>query len=78
MIEIKNGIFRLLKNLMGTSVGRAIVYTIGHILIAMTCNHLITGAAWELAAADALIEPLINGVWFYVLDRLWITNSKKV
>ena len=74
--EFKSGIFNLLKKLGGTSVGRAIVYTIGHILIAMTCNRLITGAEWSLAGVDAIVEPIINGVWFYMLDRLWSRNGK--
>lgn len=69
MTEFQKGIFNLIKR---SSLARAIVYTIGHILIAMTCNHLITGAEWGLAAADALIEPLINGVWFYALDKMWV------
>jgi uncharacterized membrane protein len=74
MSEFKNGIFR---TLIGTSIGRAIVYTIGHIVIAMTCNRLITGADWALAGADAIIEPMINGVWYYFLDKLWSTKLKQ-
>ncbi len=45
----------------------AVVYTVGHILIAMTCNRIITGATLDMAAADAFIEPIINGFWFYFL-----------
>ena len=45
----------------------AVIYTIGHILIAMTCNRLLTGASLNLAAIDALIEPMVNGVWFFLL-----------
>ena len=45
----------------------ASVYTVGHILIAMTCNRIITGASFDVAAADAFIEPIINGFWFYFL-----------
>lgn len=74
-IELKEGIFRVLKRLVGTSVGRAVVYTIGHIVIAMTCNNLITGAEWKLAAADAIIEPMINGVWYYLLDKFWASKQ---
>jgi uncharacterized membrane protein len=74
--EFKSGIFNLLKKVGGTSIGRAIVYTLGHILIAMTCNRLITGAEWSLAGVDAIVEPVINGVWFYMLDRLWSRNGK--
>jgi len=76
MSEFKNGIFRLLQKLGTTSIGRAIVYTIGHILIAMTCNRLITGADWSLAGVDAIVEPMINGVWYYMLDKLWSKNGK--
>ena len=75
MSEFKSGIFRLLKKLGTTSIGRAIVYTIGHILIAMTCNRLITGADWSLASIDAIVEPIINGIWFYMLDKLWSTRK---
>ena len=42
----------------------AVIYTIGHILIAMTCNRIITGASLDMAAADAFIEPIINGFGF--------------
>mgnify|MGYP001358635331 FL=1 len=49
----------------------AIIYTIGHILIAMTCNRLLTGAPLNLAAIDAVIEPLINGFWFYLLFEVF-------
>ena len=44
----------------------AFFYTIGHILIAMTCNRLLTGAPLNLAVIDAFVEPIINGVWFYL------------
>jgi uncharacterized membrane protein len=76
MTEFKNGIFKLLKRLGTTSLGRAIVYTIGHIIIAMTSNRLITGADWSLAGIDAIVEPIINGGWYYLLDRLWSKNGK--
>ena len=43
------------------------IYTIGHIFVAMTCNRIITGASLDMAAADAFVEPIINGFWFYFL-----------
>jgi len=77
MTEFRYGIWNLLKKLVGhSSITRAIIYTIGHIIIAMTCNRLITGAALELAAVDALIEPMINGVWFYLLDKMYVSYNK--
>jgi len=75
MTEFKNGIYNTLQSLIGTSIGRALIYTLGHIVIAMTCNRLITGADWKLAGVDAIIEPMINGVWYYILDRIW-SNKK--
>ena len=78
MTEFKDGAFRLIKKLIsGSSVTLAIIYTIGHIFIAMTCNRLITGADWGLASVDAIVEPCINGVWFYVLHKLWQRYSMK-
>ncbi len=76
MTEFKNGIYNTLRSLIGTSIGRAFIYTLGHIVIAMTCNRLITGAEWALAGADAVIEPMINGVWYYVLDKTWSKCGK--
>ena len=81
MTEFRKGIFQTLKDQMvGTSIGRAVIYTIGHSVIAMTCNNLITGAPLKLAVLDALIEPMINGVWYYILDKAWASkiSSKSV
>lgn len=70
MTELKVGIYNLLKRFIGgSSLMLAVVYTLGHIVIAIICNRLITGAALELAALDAVVEPIINGVWFYALHR---------
>ena len=72
MSEFKHGIFNLLKKIIGgSSVMLAVIYTIGHIVIAMVCNNFITGASFELAAVDAIVEPMINGVWFYILHKLY-------
>jgi uncharacterized membrane protein len=72
MTEFTHGIQGALKRLIaGSSVTLAIIYTLGHICIAMTVVSVMTGASlWE-AGAVALIEPSINGVWFYVLHSLW-------
>ena len=59
------------KEMMNSSLFLSIIYTIGHIIIAMLCNTLITGANLNLAALDALIEPCINGVWFYILHNIY-------
>ena len=67
----------VIKWLIGSSsLTLAIVYTIGHMLIAIACVMIITGASIELATLDAIVEPLINGVWFYVLHETWKRYSK--
>ena len=54
----------------------AVVYTIGHIIIAMSVVKFMTGASlWE-AGSVALVEPTINGLWFYTLHRLWTSLRK--
>jgi len=63
------------KFISNGSFKRSVIYTVGHITIATMCNIYITGALFELALTDALIEPLLNGVWYYVLDGL-IVNKK--
>jgi uncharacterized membrane protein len=47
------------------------IYTLGHMIIAIICVMAITGATLELAMADAFIEPIINGVWFFILHSAW-------
>tara|TARA_B100000214_G_scaffold194535_1_gene140777 strand:+ start:1229 stop:1465 length:237 start_codon:yes stop_codon:yes gene_type:complete len=72
MTEFTQGIQGALRKLItASSITLAVIYTIGHIVIAMTVVSLMTGASlWE-AGAVALIEPSINGIWFYVLHSLW-------
>lgn len=72
MSEFTQGAFRFIKNIINrSSVTLAIIYTLGHIVIAMTVVSLMTGASlWE-AGTVALVEPAINGLWFYVLHSIW-------
>jgi len=72
MSEFTQGIFETIKNfLKGDSLVLALIYTFGHVIIAMSVVTVMTGASlWE-AGAVALIEPTINGVWFYVLHSIW-------
>ena len=72
MTEFKFGIFEFLKKVIaGSSVTLAVIYTMGHIVIAMTVVTVMTGASlWE-AGTVALIEPAINGVWFYILHSIY-------
>ena len=70
--EFNSGMWNLLKSIIvGISLMLSVVYSIVHIIIAITCVTLITGASIELAAIDALVEPIINGFWFYALHSVW-------
>ena len=72
MSEFTEGAFNFLKRIIrGSSLMLALIYTLGHICIAMTVVTLLTGASlWE-AGLVALVEPTINGVWFYILHSTW-------
>ncbi len=72
MTEFTQGIQGAITKLVsGSSVTLAVIYTLGHIVIAMTVVSIMTGASlWE-AGAVALIEPSINGIWFYILHKTY-------
>ena len=73
MTEFTNGIFKVISR---TSVGRALIYTLGHIMIAMSVVSVLTGASLWQAGAVALVEPTINGIWYYFLDKLFTMRNK--
>ena len=72
MTDFTQGIQGAFKQLIkSSSLALALIYTTGHIFIAMIVVSTMTGASlWE-AGAVALIEPSINGLWFYVLHSAW-------
>ena len=65
----------MIKVIIQTSLGRALIYTSGHIVIAMSVVSILTGASLFEAGLVALIEPTINGAWYYILDKLWTTKN---
>ena len=72
MTEFTQGIQGAFKKILSSSsLGLALIYTFGHVIIAMTVVSVMTGASlWE-AGAVALVEPSINGVWFYLLHKIY-------
>ena len=71
MTEFTQGIVNVVRDKMDESLALAIIFFIGHIIIAMTVVSAITGASiWE-AGAVAVVEPAVNSVWFYSLHKLW-------
>jgi uncharacterized membrane protein len=72
MTEFTQGIQGVFQKLLtSSSLTLALIYTIGHVIIAMAVVSVLTGASlWE-AGVVALVEPSINGVWFYVLHKIY-------
>ena len=58
------------------SIIRTIIYTVGHFIIAATCVWYFTGTNILLAITDAIVEPLINAFWYFVLDLYWTKRNK--
>ena len=80
MTEFSRGIInsskRIFKNNQG-SILRTIVYTIGHFAIAIICLMLIADVSFWIALTDAIIEPLANSVWYFILDKWWASKVQK-
>ena len=80
MAEINKGIFNavadIYKNNQG-SVLRTIVYTIGHFIIAITVLMLVADVSLAVALTDAIVEPLANSVWYFLLDKFWASKIEK-
>ena len=53
---------------------RTVIYTIGHFIIAASCVMYFTGAEFSAAITDAIVEPLLNSVWYFVLDKYWASK----
>ena len=78
-MEFTNGIFNaagsIYKNNKG-SILRTIVYTIGHFAIAITVLMLVADVSFAIALTDAIVEPLANTVWYFLLDKFWASKVK--
>ena len=82
MTELTSGIFNSAKQIYSNNKGsiiRTIVYTIGHFAIAITVLMLIADVSLMIALTDAIVEPLANAVWYFLLDKFWASKvSNKI
>ena len=79
MTELTSGIFNSAKDIYKNNKGsilRTIVYTIGHFGIAITVLMLIADVSFMIALTDAIVEPLANAVWYFLLDKFWASRVK--
>ncbi len=78
MTEFTAGIFeasrKVYKNNKG-SILRTIVYTIGHFVIAIVVLKSVADVTLKEAMTDAIVEPLANAVWYFMLDKFWASRS---
>ena len=80
MVEVTKGIFEASKEIYSNNRGsilRTIVYTIGHFAIAITVLMLVSDVSFMIALTDAIVEPIANSVWYFILDKWWASKSKK-
>ncbi len=60
------------------SILRTIIYTIGHFLIAAGTILALSDVPVIIAMTDAILEPLLNSVWYFILDKWWASKSQKM
>ena len=78
-MELTTGIFKAAGQIYTNNRGsilRTIVYTIGHFAIAITVLMLIADVSFMIALTDAIVEPLANAVWYFLLDKFWASKVK--
>tara|TARA_B100000424_G_C22929944_1_gene494705 strand:+ start:397 stop:630 length:234 start_codon:yes stop_codon:yes gene_type:complete len=71
MTELTKGLVNVVRDKMDDSILLALIFFVGHIIIAMSVVSIVTGASILEAGTVALIEPAVNSVWFYVLHKTW-------
>ena len=79
MTEFTAGIFQSTKKIYSNnkgSIARTIIYTIGHFLIAIIVLKSVANVSLEEAMTDAIVEPLANAIWYFVLDKFWASKIK--
>ena len=79
-MELTKGIFKAAEDVFRNNKGsilRTIVYTIGHFAIAIICLMLIADVSFMIALTDAIVEPLANSIWYFVLDKIWTSKFSK-
>jgi len=77
MTEFTHGIINVVRTKMDDSILLAIIFFVGHVLIAMAVVSIVTGASFWEAGAVALIEPAINSIWFIILHKLYKKFTEK-
>ena len=78
-MEITSGIFKAAENVYKNNKGsilRTFIYTIGHFVIAITVLMFVADVSFREALTDAIVEPIANSIWYFILDKWWASKSK--
>tara|TARA_R100000008_G_C3582231_1_gene169360 strand:+ start:204 stop:431 length:228 start_codon:yes stop_codon:yes gene_type:complete len=70
---IRNKVNRFYKQNVGTII-RTIIYTIGHFCIAAGVIIAVADVTLYEAMTDAIVEPLLNSMWYFILDKWWASR----
>ena len=76
-MQLSVNFFKFLENIYKDNRGsilRTIVYTIGHFAIAITVLILLADVSFIVALTDAIVEPIANSVWYFILDKWWASK----
>ena len=79
-MELTSGIFKAAESVYKNNKGsilRTIVYTLGHFIIAITVLMLVADVSFSVALTDAIVEPIANSIWYFILDKWWASKLKK-
>ena len=79
-MELTSGIVKATGNIYNSNKGsilRTIIYTIGHFVIAITVLMTVASVSFIVALTDAIVEPLANAIWYFILDKWWVSKKNK-
>ena len=79
-MELTSGIFKAAGQIYSNNKGsllRTVIYTIGHFVIAITVLMFVADVSFMIALTDAIVEPIANSIWYFILDKWWTSKSKK-
>jgi uncharacterized membrane protein len=76
-MEFTHGFTTVVKNIYVNNKGsllRTLIYTIGHFIIAIAVLKAVADVTFKEALTDAIVEPIANSVWYFILDKLWVSR----
>lgn len=77
-MEFTHGFTTVVRNIYVNNKGslaRTLIYTIGHFMIAIAVLKAVADVTLKEALTDAIVEPIANSVWYFILDKLWVARK---